>query len=128
MPTPSLVPPGSQSTMEKPDNRRLYTVLAAAFLGWMFDGLEMGIFPLIARPALQQIQTAHGLAVSDTFVGQWMAYATAAFLIGAALGGVVFGWLGDKIGRVRAMTVSVLLYSLCSGLSSASSTPEELTV
>jgi MFS family permease len=89
--------------MEKTANKRLYTVLAAAFLGWMFDGLEMGLFPLIARPALQQIQTSHGLVSGDAFVGQWMGYATAAFLLGAALGGVVFGWLGDKIGRVRAM-------------------------
>ena len=31
-------------------------VLQAAFLGWMFDGLEMGIFPLVARPALQELQ------------------------------------------------------------------------
>ncbi|MEI6466765.1 MAG: hypothetical protein WCQ89_18700, partial [Verrucomicrobiota bacterium] len=74
--------------MEKNDNKRLYSVLAAAFLGWMFDGLEMGIFPLIARPALQQMQAAHGAAISDSFVGQWMGYVTAAFLLGAALGGV----------------------------------------
>jgi MFS transporter, SHS family, sialic acid transporter len=102
--------------MEKTTNKRLYSVLAAAFLGWMFDGLEMGIFPLIARPALQQIQASHGLTVSDAFVGQWMGYATAAFLLGAALGGVVFGWLGDKIGRVRAMSLSILCYSLFTGL------------
>ena len=102
--------------MEKTDNKRLYTVLAAAFLGWMFDGFEMGLFPLIARPALQQIQSAQGLGSSDTFVGQWMGYATAAFLLGAALGGVVFGWLGDKIGRVRAMSLSILCYSLFTGL------------
>ena len=38
-----------------------------------------------------------------------------AFLIGAALGGVVFGWLGDKIGRVRAMAASILIYSLFTG-------------
>ena len=102
--------------MEKTANKRLYTVLAAAFLGWMFDGLEMGLFPLIARPALQQIQTSHGLVSGDAFVGQWMGYATAAFLLGAALGGVVFGWLGDKIGRVRAMSLSILCYSLFTGL------------
>ena len=101
---------------KKNDNLRLYTVLAAAFLGWMFDGLEMGIFPLIARPALQQIQAAHGLTVTDVFIGKWMSYATFAFLVGAALGGVVFGWLGDKIGRVRAMSLSILCYSLFTGL------------
>src|ERR1043165_8276447 len=102
--------------MEKTDNKRLYSVLAAAFLGWMFDGLEMGIFPLIARPALQQIQAAHGMQVTDAFVGLWMGYATSAFLLGAALGGVVFGWLGDKIGRVRAMGLSILCYSVFPGL------------
>jgi SHS family sialic acid transporter-like MFS transporter len=100
----------------KPDNKRLYSVLAAAFLGWMFDGLEMGIFPLIARPALQQMQVAGGAPVSDAFIGEWMSYATAAFLVGAALGGVAFGWLGDKIGRVRAMSLSIMCYSLFTGL------------
>ncbi|HEY0968375.1 MAG TPA: MFS transporter [Opitutaceae bacterium] len=102
--------------MDKPNNKRLYSVLTAAFLGWMFDGLEMGIFPLIARPALQQMQAAHGLVATDAFVGQWMGYVTAAFLLGAAIGGVVFGWLGDRIGRVRAMALSILCYSLFTGL------------
>lgn len=99
-----------------PNNKRLFAVLAAAFLGWMFDGMEMGLFPLIARPALLQMQQAHGLTLNDAFVAQWMGYATAAFLLGAAGGGVVFGWLGDKIGRVRAMAASILVYSVFTGL------------
>ena len=100
----------------EPDKKRLYAVLIAAFLGWMFDGMEMGIFPLIARPALLEMQQAKNVVLTDAFVGQWMGYATAAFLIGAALGGVAFGWLGDKIGRVRAMAASILCYSLFTGL------------
>jgi MFS family permease len=111
-----------------PDKKRLYSVLAAAFLGWMFDGLEMGLFPLIARPSLQQMQAAGGAAVSDAFVGQWMGFATAAFLVGAALGGVVFGWLGDKIGRVRAMSLSILCYSLFTGCLYFSTQPWHLAV
>jgi MFS family permease len=91
-----------------PNNKRLAAVLVAAFLGWMFDGMEMGLFPLIARPALLQMQQAQGLALTDDFVGLWMGYATAAFLLGAAIGGVTFGWLGDKIGRVRAMAPAFL--------------------
>ena len=102
--------------MEKKDNKRLYSVLIAAFLGWMFDGLEMGLFPINARPALQQMQMSQGLVATDAFVGQWMGYATAAFLFGAAFGGVIFGWLGDKIGRVKAMALSILVYSLFTGL------------
>jgi len=89
--------------------------LAAAFLGWMFDGMEMGIFPLVARPGLQQMQALHGI-VDEGFVQRWMGIITALFLIGAALGGLVFGWLGDRIGRVKAMTWSILFYSGFTGL------------
>ena len=86
----------------------------------MFDGLEMGIFPLVARPALQSmidpsIAAAHGYS-PDLFVGIWMGWITAFFLVGAACGGLAFGWLGDRLGRVRAMTLSILVYSLFTGL------------
>ncbi|MBL9122424.1 MAG: MFS transporter, partial [Planctomycetaceae bacterium] len=85
--------------------------LTAALLGWMFDGLEMGIFPIAGRPALRDLmQTA-----DEGQISQWMSVAIAVFLIGAAVGGVAFGWLGDRVGRVRAMTLSVLTYSLFTG-------------
>jgi SHS family sialic acid transporter-like MFS transporter len=100
-------------------------VLLAAFLGWMFDGLEMGIFPLIARPALQQMQSAYGI-VDDKFVGFWMGWVTAAFLLGAAGGGLLFGWLGDKVGRVRAMSAAILCYSIFTGLVYFASEPWHL--
>ena len=97
--------------------RGQWLVLAAAFLGWMFDGLEMGIFPLVARPALQTMLPAADAGLGqDQFVGTWMGRITALFLVGAACGGVVFGWLGDRLGRVRAMTLSILTYSLFTGL------------
>ena len=111
-----------------PTNRRLVAVLAAAFLGWMFDGLEMGIFPLVARPALQQMQATAGGTVSDAFVGNWMGIITAMFLIGAALGGVVFGWLGDRFGRVRAMNWSILCYSICTAAIWFAQTPLHLAI
>jgi MFS transporter, SHS family, sialic acid transporter len=81
----------------------------------MFDGLEMGIFPLVARPALQSMMPADAALAPDKFVGLWMGYITALFLVGAASGGLVFGWLGDRLGRVRAMTLSILAYSLFTG-------------
>lgn len=106
-----------------PDRRNL--VLVAAFLGWMFDGLEMGIFPLVARPALLEMQGAAG-TTGDGFVGQWMGTITALFLIGAALGGVVFGWVGDRFGRVRGMSIAILFYSLFTGLAYFAETPWQL--
>lgn len=102
---------------QKLTRRAQVLTLSAAFLGWMFDGLEMGIFPLVARPALLEMHTTTlTTGEMEGFVQLWMGIVTAAFLIGAALGGLVFGWLGDRIGRVRAMTASILCYSLFTGL------------
>lgn len=95
-------------------NSAQWLVLGAAFLGWMFDGLEMGIFPLVARPALLDLMPPR--LDPEVFIGLWTARIIALFLVGAALGGVVFGWLGDRIGRVRAMSLSILTYSIFSGL------------
>ena len=101
-----------------------WLVLLAAFLGWLFDGFEMGLFPVVARPALMTFAPA-GVAV-DAFVGSWMGWITAAFLIGAAAGGLVFGWMGDRIGRVRAMSISILTYSLFTALGYFAQSPLHL--
>jgi MFS family permease len=109
--------------------RALFWTLAAAFLGWMFDGMEMGIFPIVARPALGEMGKAAGILPGpalEGFVQGWMGTITALFLIGAAAGGLLFGWLGDKIGRVKAMTWSILCYSLFAGLSYFAQEPWQL--
>ena len=95
----------------KASTKTLWLVLAAAFAGWMFDGLEMGLFPIVARPALRDLLGASG----EELVGRWNGYIQALFLVGAAAGGLLFGWLGDKIGRVRTMMLSILAYSLFTG-------------
>jgi MFS family permease len=123
--TPGIAPPhGATATFETTSARRT-TVLLAAFLGWMFDGLEMGIFPLVARPALQEMGGQAG-TVGDAFVGHWMGIITALFLLGAAAGGAVFGWLGDRVGRVRAMSMAVLCYSVFTGITFFAQTPSQL--
>src|SRR5436853_4260197 len=106
----------AKTVAESGISRGQWMVWAAAFLGWMFDGLEMGIFPLVARPALQTMMPASASIEQDYFVGLWMGRITALFLLGAACGGLAFGWLGDRIGRVRAMTLSILTYSIFTGL------------
>lgn len=99
--------------------------LGAALLGWLFDGAEMGVFSMVGRQAIkdllqqQTIATAAGVsapAVSEGTIAIWFGVVTAGFLVGAATGGVLFGWLGDRIGRVRAMTLSILTYALFTGL------------
>ena len=100
-----------------------YMALAAAFLGWMFDGVEMGMFPLCAKPALTEM---FGPTAKPADIGVWLGVVNAMFLIGAAAGGVVFGWLGDRVGRVRAMTVAVLVYSLFSAMAAFAVEPWQL--
>src|SRR6266571_7812592 len=109
-------PPAAASAIPATRARAQWLVLTAAFLGWMFDGLEMGIFPLVARPALQDMMPITAEMKPDQFVALWMSYITALFLVGAALGGLSFGWIGDRLGRVRAMTLSILTYSVFTGL------------
>ena len=107
--------------------RGRWMALVAAFLGWMFDGMEIGLFPIAGRPALRELLNATG-PDADRLIGPWFSAIVASFLLGAALGGVVFGWLGDRLGRVRAMILSVLTYSLFSGLCALVETPMQLAV
>jgi MFS family permease len=103
--------------------------LLAAFLGWMFDGLEIGLFPLVARPSMTELLTKTvGPERAADGVQTWIVIVTATFLVGAACGGVLFGWLGDRIGRVRAMIWSVLTYSIFSGLCAFGQAPWHLGV
>ena len=115
--------------MTAPRSRPGLTLLAA-FLGWMFDGMEMGIFPLVAGPALRQMGELAGLVAGSreaaAYVQSWMGIVTAFFLLGAAAGGIVFGWLGDRIGRVKAMTWSILFYSGFTGLCYFAKDPVQL--
>jgi MFS family permease len=108
--------------MNSPDRGR-NLALAAALFGWMFDGMEMGLFPLVGKLALKDLFEGDA-----SRAGNWFAVINAGFLVGAATGGVLFGWLGDRIGRVRAMTLSVLVYAGCSGLCAFSQAPWQLAV
>src|SRR5437762_2560231 len=102
-----------------------WLVLLAAFLGWMFDGLEMGIFPQIARSALSKLLAG---AADENTIKWWHQVIDACFLFGAALGGLVFGWLGDRIGRVKAMSFSILVYSGFTGLLYFVQSPVQIAV
>ncbi|HUY90071.1 MAG TPA: MFS transporter, partial [Pirellulales bacterium] len=111
--------PSPASTGPEPSSgisRGQWMALAAALLGWMFDGLEMGLFPLVARPSLKALLAGDTVGEIDKVVGLWNGVITAGFLVGAATGGVLFGWLGDRLGRVRAMMLSVFTYAVFSGL------------
>ena len=86
----------------------------AAWLGWLFDGLEMHLYTLVATPLVVQLLSVASAA--DPAVKEKSAFIQAAFLVGWALGGAFFGRLGDRIGRSRALVLTVLTYALSTGL------------
>ena len=92
----------------------------AAWLGWLFDGLELHLYTLVAAPFVMQL-----LATTDAAnpaIKEKSAYIQAAFLAGWALGGAFFGRLGDLLGRSRALSLTVLTYAVCTGLCALSQT------
>ena len=111
--------PSHMTTSASSNNasRGYIAALAAAFLGWLFDGFEMGLFPLIGKPMLTDLMPK-GMepAASALWISQWFTVIIAVFLVGAATGGVLFGWLGDKLGRVKAMALAIFTFAIFSGL------------
>lgn len=82
-------------------DRRAWRALFAAQLGWMLDAMDFLLFTFAILP----IQKEFGLT-SATMGGL-----TSVALIAGAVGGIAFGRIADRIGRVRAMTISILIYS-----------------
>ena len=87
----------------------------AAWLGWLFDGLDMHLYTLVAAVFVMQLLNAPGPA--DPEVKAKSSWIQAAFLAGWALGGAFFGRLGDILGRSRALSLTILTYAGFTGLS-----------
>src|SRR5438128_6209895 len=121
---PASAPVSPLLSGHEPSGAGKWLALAAVLLGWMFDGAEMGIFSLVGRPAVKDLMRE----ATEGQVGLWFSVIVAGFLVGAATGGVLFGWLGDRFGRVRAMTLSVLTYSLFSGAGGFVTAPEQIAI
>lgn len=89
-------------------------VFVVAALGWMFDTMDQQLFNLARVPAMR------ALLQPGQDVALYSGYSTAIFLIGWATGGLAFGVLGDRIGRAKTMMWTILIYSICTGLSALS--------
>ncbi len=116
-------------TTDQSRGRGAGLALTAALLGWMFDGLENGALSpggsarthRLAQPRSKCSQCGHAGGLVDR-------HDHGGVPVGAASGGVIFGWLGDRLGRVRAMTLSVITYALFSGLCGLANSATEVAV
>jgi len=86
----------------------------AAWLGWLFDGLDMHLYVLVAAPFVAELLGGNASAREVGFTSSWI---QAFFLFGWALGGGFFGRIADRLGRSRALTLTILTYALFTGLS-----------
>jgi MFS family permease len=85
-----------------------------ASLAWLFDCLDQQLFNLARDGAMEDLLNNKAKALI------YAPYTTSVFLVGWAFGGLLFGSLGDRFGRARILTFTILLYSVCTGLSSFS--------
>ncbi len=89
-------------------------VLLVASAAWFFDCLDQRLFSLARIPALVDLMK---LPASDPGLQGYGKIVTACFLIGWGIGGLIFGALGDKYGRAKMLTLTILIYSAFTGLS-----------
>ncbi|MFO0813369.1 MAG: MFS transporter [Gemmatales bacterium] len=89
-------------------------VFLVAAVGWLADCMDQQLFVLTRNDALAELM---GLAANDPLVSKAGGNATTIFLMGWAVGGLIFGVMGDRIGRVRTMLLTIILYSVFTGIS-----------
>jgi MFS family permease len=95
-------------------------VLTVAALGWLFDCLDQQLFNLARKPAMETLLAAADGSVDPKAVDFYGGLATCIFMIGWATGGLFFGVIGDRLGRAKTMMITIIIYSLCTGLSALS--------
>jgi MFS family permease len=99
---------------ERTITRRQWWALAAAWLGWAFDGLDGYLYIMVATRFVGQLL---GPGATPGEIGEKAAIIQSAFLVGWAIGGAVFGRIGDRVGRSRTLTLTILTYAVFTGLS-----------
>jgi MFS family permease len=96
-------------------------VLFVAWLGWVFDAMDATIYALVLHPALHELLHAQtGGAVSQEAIGWYGGIIFSIFLVGWAVGGVLFGVLADRFGRTKTLIFTILIYALFTGLAALS--------
>ena len=103
-------------TLAKVPQRR--NALIAASAGWMLDSMDVMLYSMVI-PAAQR-----DLHMSSAIAGLIMSLT----LITAAIGGIFFGFVADKLGRTRALSLSILIYCVCTGLCAFVQTVPQLAI
>jgi MFS family permease len=100
-----------------------WLVLFVAWLGWVFDSMDSTIYALVLQPALHELlHSPGGGPVTADVIGWYGGIIFSIFLIGWAIGGVLFGVLADYFGRTKTLVFTILIYAVFTGLAALSHT------
>jgi MFS family permease len=101
--------------------RYQWLVLFVAWLGWVFDSMDSTIYAMVLHPALEDLlRSQSGGSVSQEAIGWYGGIIFSIFLIGWAVGGVLFGVLADRFGRTKTLVFTILIYAVFTGLAALS--------
>jgi MFS family permease len=101
-----------------------WLIFLGCWLGGIFDGMDSSLYMVIQHDALADLlATTDRTAISTA--GSWI---MSTFLLGWTLGGIVFGYIGDRFGRVTAMVGSILLYAIFTGAAGFVTDPWQLAL
>jgi MFS family permease len=103
-----------------------WLVVIIASCGWLFDCMDQRLFILAREPALRELigSDPQAAALIKTMSG----YATTSMILGWATGGIIFGMMSDRLGRVKTMVVTLLIYSGFTGLSGLAQSWVDFTI
>ncbi|MHB8481759.1 MAG: MFS transporter [Nitrospiria bacterium] len=102
-----------------------WLVLTVAWLGWVFDSMDSTLYAIVLHPALHDLLGAKASLEGIEWYGGII---FSVFLLGWALGGILFGTLADYIGRTKTLILTILIYSAFTGLAALSQTWWQLMI
>ncbi|MBI3595018.1 MAG: MFS transporter [Nitrospirae bacterium] len=106
-------------------SRYQWLILTVAWLGWVFDSMDSTLYAMVLQPALHDLLPARS---SPEEIDWYGGIIFSLFLLGWATGGVFFGVVADYFGRTRTLIVTILIYSLFTGMAALSHTWWELMI
>lgn len=106
-------------------SRYQWLVLIIAWMGWVFDAMDSTLYVLVLHPSLHDLL---GASAGKTSIAQYGSIILSVFLLGWALGGVLFGVLADRWGRTRTLALTILVYALFTGLAGMAQTWWQLCI
>ena len=100
--------------------RYQWLVLFVAWLGWVFDAMDATIYAIVLHPALHELLQSPTGPPTNELIGWYGGIIFSIFLVGWAIGGIVFGILADRFGRTKVLIATIVTYALFTGAAALS--------